>query len=74
MHEGNDMSIMITLKKPTPERGGGLRDAQIMDTAVLCQEGWPLRQQDWPFGLPEPQGGQRQVCREEETAWDDRSI
>ena len=41
---------------------------------VLCQEGWPLRQQDWPFGLPEPQGGQRQVCREEETAWDDRSI
>jgi len=35
MHEGNDMSIMITLKKPTPERGGGLRDAQIMDTATI---------------------------------------
>ena len=20
---------------------------------VLCQQGWPLRQQDWPFGLTE---------------------
>ena len=46
----------------------------VLALVVLCQEGWPLRQQDWPFGLPEPQGGQRQVCREEETAWDDRSI
>ena len=46
----------------------------IVAVTVLCQEGWPLRQQDWPFGLPEPQGGQRQVCREEEIAWDDRSI
>jgi hypothetical protein len=22
---------------------------------VLCQQGWPLRQQDWPFGLKETQ-------------------
>src|SRR5262249_19367631 len=50
------------------------RLALAQSLTVLCQEGWPLRQQDWPFGLPEPQGGQRQVCQEEETAWDDRSI
>jgi len=51
-----------------------LRQTIRIDENVLCQEGWPLRQQDWPFGLPEPQGGQRKVCQEEETVWDDRSI
>src|SRR5438876_1947643 len=29
------------------------------DPFVLCQEGWPLRQQDWPFGLQETRIGQR---------------
>ena len=39
MHVGNNMGIMTTLKKPTPESrewvGGGLCDAQIMDTAAV---------------------------------------
>jgi hypothetical protein len=39
MHVGDNMGIMTTLKKPTPESrewvGGGLCDAQIMDTAAV---------------------------------------
>jgi hypothetical protein len=52
----------------------GIHRVRVTVQGVLCQEGWPLRQQDWPFGLPEPQGGQRKVCQEEEIVWDDRSI
>jgi len=42
------------------------------DIDVLCQEGWPLRQQDWPFGLQEAQIGQRKVFQEEDAGLDNR--
>jgi hypothetical protein len=29
------------------------KTSEILEPHVLCQEGWPLRQQDWPFGLKE---------------------
>ena len=42
--------------------------------AVLCQEGWPLRQQDWPFGLQETKIVQRKVFKEEDAGLDNRII
>ena len=54
-------------------RGGG-HMIPVEDLDVLCQEGWPLRQQDWPFGLQEAQIGQRKVFQEEDAGLDNRII
>ena len=47
---------------------------QRIQAAVLCQEGWPLRQQDWPFGLQETKIVQRKVFKEEDAGLDNRII
>ena len=49
-------------------------DAKVSARVVLCQEGWPLRQQDWPFGLQETQRGQQKVFQEEDAGLDNRII
>ncbi len=47
---------------------------EITLTGVLCQQGWPLRQKDWPFGLKEAQMAHGTGFWECFTGLDERTI
>ena len=47
--------IVLRLDDANQKRYRERRNERETDDLVLCQEGWPLRQKDWPFGLKEAQ-------------------
>ena len=64
----------IERKRTGPEEWLVVTRRPLTEDRVLCQEGWPLRQQDWPFGLQETRIGQRKVFQEEDAGLGNRII
>ena len=71
----NTLMIQQVLAEPAWQdrlTAADLRALTPLLWAVLCQEGWPFRQQDWPFGLQETKIVQRKVFKEEDPGLDNR--